>query len=84
MLYMGWLPYEDKIAVTSEELVLKYNPKWSGKGDVRRENYIPEAYSGYFRKLSAEVFDIKVHFTRKSWNGRMKACRGIGAIALRR
>lgn len=22
---------------------------------------------------------MEVHFTRKSWNGRMKACRGIGA-----
>ena len=21
----------------------------------------------------------QVHFTRESWNGRMKACRGIGA-----
>ena len=25
------------------------------------------------------MFDINVPFTRKSWNGRMKACRGIGA-----
>ncbi len=22
---------------------------------------------------------MKVHFTRESWNGRMKACRGVGA-----
>lgn len=79
VMYMGWLPYEDKIAGASEELVLKYNPKWSGKGDVRHENYIPDVYSEYFKKLSAEVFDVKVRFTRESWNGRMKACRGIGA-----
>lgn len=79
VMYMGWLPYEDKIAGASEELVLKYNPKWSGKGDLRHENYIPDVYSEYFKKLSAEVFDVKVRFTRESWNGRMKACRGIGA-----
>ena len=28
---------------------------------------------------SHEEFRLKVHFTRESWNGRVKACRGIGA-----
>ena len=79
VLYMGWLPYEDKVAGTSEELILRYNPRWTGKGDMRREIFIPEVYSGYFRKLHSEIFDVKVHFTRESWNGRIKACRGIGA-----
>lgn len=31
-LYMAWLPYEDKIAGKSEELVLKYSPARSGAG----------------------------------------------------
>ena len=26
-----------------------------------------------------EVFDLKVPFSRESWNGRMRACRGIEA-----
>lgn len=26
-----------------------------------------------------EEFTLKVPFTRDSWNGRMKACRGVGA-----
>ena len=47
MLYMAWLPYEDKIAAASEELVLEYSPGWTG--------------------------------ARETWNGRMKACRGVGA-----
>lgn len=79
LLYMGWLPYEDKIAGASEELVLKYNPDWTGKGDIRKEIYVPEVYNGYFKKVHSEVFDVKVPFTRESWNGRIKACRGIGA-----
>lgn len=33
ILYMAWLPFEDKIAGASEELVLKYSPNWSGGGD---------------------------------------------------
>ncbi|MBQ5332741.1 MAG: class I SAM-dependent methyltransferase [Oscillospiraceae bacterium] len=79
VLYMGWLPYEDAVAGASEELVLKYNPKWTGKGDMRHEIFIPEVYSEYFNMLYSEIFDVKVRFTRESWNGRIKACRGIGA-----
>ena len=30
ILYMAWLPYEDKIAGASENLILKYNPTWTG------------------------------------------------------
>ena len=29
ILYMGWLPLEDEIAGKSEEIILKYNPKWT-------------------------------------------------------
>lgn len=79
VLYMGRLPYEDKVAGKSEKLILKYNPKWTGRGDVRNENYIPDVYGNYFRKIHSEVFDVKIPFTRESWNGRIKACRGIGA-----
>lgn len=79
VLYMGWLPYEDKVAGASEELILKYNPKWTGRGDVRKENYITDVYGNYFRKIHSEVFDVKIPFTRESWNGRIKACRGIEA-----
>lgn len=32
ILYMAWLPFEDKIAGESEKLVLKYSPNWSGSG----------------------------------------------------
>lgn len=79
VLYMGWLPFEDKIAGASEELVLKYNPKWTGWGDTRKEIFIPEVYNVYFQKTHSKIFDVKVPFTRESWNGRIKACRGIGA-----
>ena len=26
-----------------------------------------------------EEYDVMIPFTRESWNGRMKACRGVGA-----
>ena len=79
VLYMAWLPFEDTIAGKSEELVLKYNPLWTGCREERRFVSIPEAYDAYFTVENQEIFDLKVPFNRESWNGRIKACRGIGA-----
>lgn len=78
-LCMEWLPFEDKIAGASEALVLKYNPDWSGKGAVMQPISISEAYNAEFEKVFHCEYKLNVHFTRESWNGRMKACRGIGA-----
>lgn len=79
VLYMAWLPFEDKIAGASEELVLKYNPQWSGRGETIHPIGIPECYLKYFELVFHEEYTLDVRFTRESWNGRMKACRGVGA-----
>lgn len=79
VLYMAWLPFEDKIAGESEKLVLKYSPNWSGAGETIHPIQIPECYKDKFELVYHEEYPIYVHFTRESWNGRMKACRGVGA-----
>ncbi len=79
VLYMAWLPYEDKIAGASEELVLKYSPNWSGRGETMHPIYIPKQYEEYFELVHHEEYKLNVSFTKESWNGRMKACRGVGA-----
>lgn len=79
ILYMGWLPYEDEIAGKSEEIILKYNPKWTGSGDTVHPVWVPEEYLEFFRLVSQEEFTVDVPFTRESWHGRMRACRGVGA-----
>ncbi len=79
ILSMEWLPFEDKIAEASEKLVLKYNPLWSGAGEVEKPIAIPECYSRGFELEHSEEYRLKVHFMREDWNGRMKSCRGIGA-----
>ena len=76
---MAWLPFEDKIAGASENLVLKYSPDWSGARETIHPIQIPEIYSEYFEFVRHEEYPLKVHFTRESWNGRLKSCRGIGA-----
>jgi hypothetical protein len=34
---------------------------------------------GFFDLVSQNEFRVDVTFTRESWHGRMRACRGVGA-----
>ncbi len=79
VLYMAWLPFEDRIAGESEKLVLRFNPEWTGKGETRHPIFIPDEVKEYFDVIYHEEYDLNVHFTKDSWHGRMKACRGVGA-----
>lgn len=79
VLYMAWLPFEDPIAGASEELILKYSPKWSGARETMHPIAIPEYYNQYFELVDHEEYQLPVHFTKEKWHGRVKACRGIGA-----
>lgn len=82
ILFMAWLPGESEIAKISEELVLKYNPAWTGGGMARYELQEPPWCAELFKAANLLTYDLPVHFTRESWHGRMKACRGIGASGL--
>ncbi len=82
VLFMVWLPYESEIAKTSEDLVLKYNPAWTGGRMQRYELKTPEWSKELFEIEHAITYDLNVTFTREHWHGRMKACRGIGASSL--
>jgi SAM-dependent methyltransferase len=77
--HFSWLPRLDEISAQSEALVLKYNPQWGGKdsGGV----IPPSAYKldEHFKLKSMFWYDEPNPFTRESWRGRMRACRGTGA-----
>ena len=79
VLYMAWLPFEDEIAGKSEALVLRYSPAWSGARETVHPIKIPDCYQQKFNLVHHEEYRLNVHFTRETWHGRMKACRGIGA-----
>lgn len=74
-----WLPRRDPIARESEALVLRYNPRWSAgdwDGDVPM---LTSWADGRFHLRGLFVFDEAIRFTRESWRGRFRACRGVGA-----
>lgn len=77
--YVAWLPEEDRIAAASEELVLRHNPEWSGAGEIFRPAEIPPQYGHGFRLIARQEQRLRIPFTRESWHGRMRACRGTGA-----
>lgn len=79
LLYMAWLPFEDRIAGESEKLVLKFNPTWTGAGERRKPISAPDCIYDRFEMVYHEEYDVEVPFTRETWHGRMKACRGVGA-----
>ena len=82
VLFMAWIPAESEIASESEELVLKYNPDWNGCGWKRNPVTFPDWAEDFFTLEDAVGFDVPVTFTRETWHGRIKACRGIGASSL--
>ncbi len=82
ILFMAWLPFESEIAMNSENLVLKYNPSWTGCRYKRFEPEVPEWSKGKFECEKCVAYDVNLPFTRESWHGRIIACRGIGASSL--
>jgi SAM-dependent methyltransferase len=77
--YFSWLPRSDEIARRSEELVLAHNPDWSAAGWAGEIPPVPAWSPGEFRVAAFFWHDEDVPFTRESWRGRIRACRGVGA-----
>lgn len=76
--FMSWLPEENEIVKKSFDIVHEFNPSWNGY-DHRTEVTVPKWVEGNFRMTTFHAFDADVPFTSQSWNGRMKASRGVGA-----
>lgn len=77
--HFSWLARLDLIARASEELVLKFNPQWGGKD---WHGIVPPVCYGLDKYMPLQAmfwYDEAIAFTRESWRGRMRACRGTGA-----
>jgi SAM-dependent methyltransferase len=77
--HFSWLPRRDAIARASEALVLEHNPDWGGADWPGEIPAVPQWSKGRFDVTGMFWFDAPIAFTRESWRGRIRACRGIGA-----
>ncbi len=77
--HFSWVPRLDPVARATEELVLAFNPQWSSadwSGEVPAR---PRWVEGLVEVIDWFVYDEPIAFTRESWRGRIRACRGVGA-----
>ena len=79
LTHLLWLPQKDRIAARSEELVLKYNPDWGGAGYKGTMAPVAAWAREHFDLRTFHVMEEPLEFTREAWQGRIRACRGIGA-----
>ncbi len=77
--HLSWLPQEDVIARRTEELVLRYNPQWTAADWHGRVPAMPDWAQDHFALAAMFVYDEALPFSRETWRGRIRACRGIGA-----
>lgn len=79
LTHFSWLPFKDPIAQRTEALVLKYNPDWKGanyRGTI--PPVLPWA-TAHFDLKTFHLIEEPIMFTRETWCGRIRACRGVGA-----
>ncbi|MCR5690019.1 MAG: class I SAM-dependent methyltransferase [Clostridiales bacterium] len=67
---MDW-DLSDPIGASSIGLVKEFNPKWTGGRGVEAD-----IFDDLFPGRVTETFSSDLPFTRESWHGRMRACRG--------
>jgi hypothetical protein len=60
-------------------LELKYNPHWSAADYTGEVPPLPKWAEGIFDVKAFCFYDEPIYFTRDTWRGRIRACRGIGA-----
>jgi SAM-dependent methyltransferase len=77
--HFSWLPRVDKIAKASEELILKHNPQWSAANYSGEIPAFPSWAVEHFRLKGMFYYDEPIPFSRETWKGRIRACRGVGA-----
>ncbi len=78
-IFMDWLPYEDEKIAEMEQLVLRYNPAWSGCGFEQFRYCYPDWAEGLFMIDTIHSYNADLTFTKEAWLGRIRSCRGVGA-----
>ncbi|MBI3709427.1 MAG: class I SAM-dependent methyltransferase [Proteobacteria bacterium] len=77
--HFSWMPRLNAIARQSEEMVLRFSPDWGGADWHGIVLPMPKWAEQDFDLVAMFWYDEAIPFTRDSWRGRMRACRGIGA-----
>lgn len=78
-IFMEWLPREDQVIAATEQLVLTYNPAWSGGGYQVDDYRLPDWTEEVLELETLHRYRETLPFSVDGWCGRIRTCRGIGA-----
>ncbi|BCU81034.1 hypothetical protein JIR001_08170 [Polycladomyces abyssicola] len=75
-----WIPLPGNVVSVTEQLILRYNPKWKGGGGTGiYPQWLTDLSEAGFQDLESFSFDVNVPYTHESWRGRIRASAGVGA-----
>jgi SAM-dependent methyltransferase len=75
-----WLPHGDNLVAQTEQLILKFNPKWTMSGGTGLyPHYLPLLAQAGFFDLETFSYDINAPYSPEAWRGRIRASAGVSA-----
>jgi ubiquinone/menaquinone biosynthesis C-methylase UbiE len=76
--HFDWLPIDKSIAQLSENLIIKYNPRWKGAhGTGFYPHWTTQLANAGFTDIETYTFDTIAAYNHESWRGRIRASAGI-------
>ncbi len=78
--HFDWLPFAGNVVEATEQLILKYNPKWTmGGGSGIYPQWLQDIAEAGFAAIETFSFDLPVYYSHEAWRGRIRASAGVKA-----
>lgn len=79
IVYQTYLPIEGNIAAASEQIILRYRPRWRHAGGVGINGQaLKDLQIARFGQIESFSFDVDIPFTRQQWQGYIRTCSAVG------
>jgi SAM-dependent methyltransferase len=79
IIYQTYLPIEGNIAAASEQIILRYRPRWRHAGGVGINGQaLKDLQTARYTDIESFSFDVDIPFTRQQWQGYIRTCSAVG------
>jgi SAM-dependent methyltransferase len=80
IVHFDWLPLPGTVVEATEDLILKYNRRWTLAGSTGLyPGWLTDARVAGFTDVETFSFDVSVPYSHQGWRGRVRASSGVGA-----
>lgn len=78
--HFDWLPLPGNVVAATENLILKYNPRWAmGGGTGIYPQWLADLGAAGFTEIETFSFDVNALYSHEAWRGRIQASAGVKA-----